>query len=98
MKIAASIILFLILAPDLQSQSGKRLVILHTNDLYSRLTGYAPESSCTPLSLNDDSTTGGFARIAGIINAEKDKSKGSALVLVAGDFLCERFYTANVNQ
>jgi 5'-nucleotidase / UDP-sugar diphosphatase len=86
MKKTISVILLLILALNLHSQVGKRLVILHTNDLHSRLTGYAPESSYTPLSVNDDSTTGGFARISGIIKDEKGKSKGSILVLDAGDF------------
>jgi 5'-nucleotidase len=86
MKKALSIILLLILASTLEGQQVRRLVILHTNDLHSRLTGYAPESAYTPLSCGDDSTSGGFARIAGIIKAEKDKSAGSLLVLDAGDF------------
>jgi 5'-nucleotidase len=80
------IILLLILALNLQGQQTRRLVILHTNDLHSRLTGYAPESAYTPLSCGDDNTTGGFARIAGIIKAERGKSEGSLLVLDAGDF------------
>ena len=86
MKKVASVILLLFLSHSLHSQPAKRLVILHTNDLHSRLTGYAPESAYTPLSQGDDNTTGGFSRIAGIIKAEKDKSMGSMLVLDAGDF------------
>ena len=86
MKKAPSVILFLILAMNLHSQPVRKLVIMHTNDLHSRLTGYAPESACTPLSAGDDSTTGGFARIAGIIKSEKVKNAGSLLVLDDGDF------------
>jgi 5'-nucleotidase / UDP-sugar diphosphatase len=86
MKKAPAIILLLILVSTLEGQQTRRLVILHTNDLHSRLTGYAPESAYTPLSCGDDSTTGGFARIAGIIKAERDKSGTSLLVLDAGDF------------
>jgi 5'-nucleotidase / UDP-sugar diphosphatase len=86
MKKTVSILLFLVLVLQSEAQTGKRIIILHTNDLHSRLTGYAPESEYTPLRLNDDNTTGGFARIAGIINAEKESHKGAMLVLDAGDF------------
>jgi 5'-nucleotidase len=51
------------------------------------VTGYAPESSYTPLTVNDDETRGGFARIASIISSEKKKNNGTTLVLDAGDFL-----------
>ena len=71
----------------MQGQSEKRIIILHTNDLHSRLTGYAPESAYTPLTVNDDKTSGGFARIAGIIKAEKQNNKGATLVVDAGDFM-----------
>ncbi len=69
MKKTVTILLFLMLVLHSQGQTGKRIIILHTNDLHSRLTGYAPESEYTPLSLNDDNTVGGFARIAGIIRS-----------------------------
>jgi len=65
----------------------KELVIIHTNDLHSRLAGYAPESDYTPLSTGDDNTIGGFARIAHIIKQEKERVPGTVLVLDAGDFL-----------
>ena len=50
------------------------------------LTGYAPELAYSPLTVNDDNTVGGFARIATIIKNEKN-SDGITLVLDAGDFL-----------
>jgi 5'-nucleotidase len=65
----------------------KELVIIHTNDMHSRLAGFAPESEYTPLTTGDDNTIGGFARIARIIKQEKDRAPESVLVLDAGDFL-----------
>jgi 5'-nucleotidase / UDP-sugar diphosphatase len=72
---------------SLNGQKETKITILHTNDLHSRLRGYAPESEYSPLTLNDDKTVGGFARIASIIKAEKENSKGITLVLDAGDFM-----------
>ncbi|MFO7621918.1 MAG: bifunctional UDP-sugar hydrolase/5'-nucleotidase [Bacteroidales bacterium] len=77
----------LLISATLFSQSGKKLVILHTNDLHSRLTGYAPESAYTPLTINDDRTVGGFARIASVIKEEKAKNEGITIVVDGGDFL-----------
>jgi len=69
------------------AQTGKKITILHTNDLHSRLIGYAPESEYSPLKVNDDKTLGGFARIATIIRKEKEGNEGTTLVLDAGDFM-----------
>jgi 5'-nucleotidase/UDP-sugar diphosphatase len=71
----------------LNAQNEKEITILHTNDLHSHLIGFAPESAYSPLAVNNDSTVGGFARIAAIIEAEKEKNKGTTLVVDAGDFL-----------
>jgi 5'-nucleotidase / UDP-sugar diphosphatase len=65
----------------------KSLVILHTNDLHSRLRGYAPELQYTSLTTGDDSTIGGFSRIATVISRERERSGDNLLVLDAGDFL-----------
>ena len=70
----------------LSAQSEKKIVILHTNDLHSHLTGFAPESAYTPLKVNDDKTVGGFARVATIIQNEKERNEGITLVVDAGDF------------
>ena len=69
------------------AQTEKKITILHTNDLHSRITGYAPESAYSPLIVNDDKTVGGFARIASIFKDEKEKNSGTTLVLDGGDFL-----------
>jgi 5'-nucleotidase / UDP-sugar diphosphatase len=80
------LIWFAIVIP-LTGQTEKKITILHTNDLHSHIVGFSPESSYSPLTLNNDKTIGGFARIASIINNEKIKNTGTTLVIDAGDFL-----------
>ncbi|MBN2805660.1 MAG: bifunctional metallophosphatase/5'-nucleotidase [Prolixibacteraceae bacterium] len=63
------------------------LVILHTNDMHSHLNGFSPEAEYTPLIKDNDPTRGGFARIAGYIAAEKEKTGDHILVVDGGDFL-----------
>ncbi|MFA9393063.1 MAG: bifunctional UDP-sugar hydrolase/5'-nucleotidase [Prolixibacteraceae bacterium] len=65
---------------------GQSLVILHTNDMHSHLNGFSPEAEYTPLIDDEDPTAGGFSRIAGLIQSEKEKYGESLLVLDAGDF------------
>lgn len=72
---------------SVSAQTSKKIVILHTNDMHSRLTGFGPEKYYTPLSLNDDKTTGGFARIASIMKEERENNEGIVLTVDAGDFL-----------
>ena len=87
---------FLLLIPfqhsNLHAQQTRKLVILHTNDMHSRLEGYAPTSEYTPYTANDDKTVGGFSRMAAIINKEKNDRPGEVLLLDAGDFLMGTFY------
>jgi len=73
---------------QVKGQTEKRITILHTNDMHSHLVGFAPESAYSPLTINDDKTVGGFARIASIIRSEKENNiNGSTIVVDAGDFL-----------
>lgn len=72
---------------SLSAQYEKKITILHTNDLHAHLEGFAPESDYSPLTVNNDKTVGGFARIATIIKREKESSEGTTLVVDAGDFL-----------
>jgi 5'-nucleotidase / UDP-sugar diphosphatase len=89
------ILLLIALAISVQSLTGQRLTILHTNDMHSRLWGYSPESEYTPLTISDDQTKGGFARIASIISEYRNKQAESLLVVDAGDFLMGTiFHTA----
>lgn len=78
---------------DTLATESAELVILHTNDLHSKLIGSAPESRYSPLSINDDETIGGFARIAAVICQEK-ATDPEALVLDAGDFLMGSLFHA----
>lgn len=70
-----------------QFASAQDIVILHTNDLHSRLNGFSPESEYTPLSTNDDPTQGGFSRIASVIQRERAANPDKVLTVDAGDFL-----------
>jgi 5'-nucleotidase/UDP-sugar diphosphatase len=68
-------------------QESKTLTIIHTNDLQSRLLGFAPNREYTPFTLGDDQTIGGIARVATIIKALKQKSPETTLVIDGGDVL-----------
>ena len=66
----------------------KTFTILHTNDMHSAFIGLGPASDYTPLTLNDDKTRGGYARLAALIAKRKEarKGQGPVLVLDAGDY------------
>jgi 5'-nucleotidase / UDP-sugar diphosphatase len=67
---------------------SQEIILLHTNDLHSKLNGYSPELEYTPFKQDNDMTMGGFARIAGIIEKEKsDNPDDIVLAIDAGDFL-----------
>jgi 5'-nucleotidase/UDP-sugar diphosphatase len=62
--------------------------ILHTNDMHSNFIGMGPAADYTPFTLNDDTTRGGYARLAALVAKRKEASKaqGPVLVLDAGDY------------
>jgi len=66
----------------------KLFTVLHTNDMHSNLMGRGPSSEYTPLTLGDDSTIGGFARLSTLIRQRRDArlDLGPVLVLDAGDY------------
>ncbi len=89
-------ILFLLLVGfsfTLQAQSTK-LVIMHTNDMHSKLIGFGPESDYSPLIINNDSTLGGFARLSAVINEKRNANPNNFLLLDAGDFLMGSIFHA----
>jgi 5'-nucleotidase / UDP-sugar diphosphatase len=94
-KVFSVFLLSAIVALPVHSQQGssKKLIILHTNDLHSRLNGFSPESDYTPSSVNDDHTRGGFARIGTLIREQKKINGDEVLVLDDGDFLMGTFFT-----
>jgi len=81
---AVSLALAVIAVPGM---AVKRLTLLHTNDLHSHLLGAAPNLAYSPATLNDDTTRGGFARIASVIRDVRQNSPHPVLVVDAGDFM-----------
>ena len=49
----------------------KTFTILHTNDMHSSFIGMGPAADYTPFTLNDDTTGGGYARLAGLVATRK---------------------------
>jgi len=66
----------------------KTFTILHTNDMHSSFIGMGPAADYTPFKLNDDTTRGGYARLAALIakRTEERQGQGPVLVLDAGDY------------
>ncbi|MCM3900769.1 MAG: metallophosphoesterase, partial [Pyrinomonadaceae bacterium] len=66
----------------------KSFTILHTNDMHSSFIGMGPAADYTPFTLNDDNTSGGYARLGGLIARRREalKDRGPVLVLDAGDY------------
>ena len=59
----------------------KTFTILHTNDMHSNFIGMGPASDYTPFTLNDDTTRGGYARLASLIAKRKEARKEQGPVL-----------------
>jgi 5'-nucleotidase len=83
-----------------QTKRKKTFTILHMNDLHSNLVGMAPVSDYSPLTLNDDNTRGGFARLATKIGERKaaTETRGPVLVLDAGDFTMGTAFAAATRE
>jgi len=71
-----------------ENNMKKTFTILHTNDMHSSFIGMGPAVDYTPFTLNDDTTRGGYARLAGLIAMRKEsrKGQGPVLVLDGGDY------------
>ncbi len=80
-------IMSLKIAPAIAA-SRKTFTILHTNDMHSAFIGMGPAADYTPETLNDDTTRGGYARLAGLIASRQAArgNEGPVLVLDAGDY------------
>ena len=78
----------------------KTFTILHTNDMHASFIGMGPASDYTPFTLNDDTTRGGYARLAGLIAKLKEarKDKGPLLVLDAGDYSMGTAFSAATRE
>jgi 5'-nucleotidase/UDP-sugar diphosphatase len=71
-----------------EKRMKKTFTILHTNDLHSNFIGMGPATDYTPFTLNDDTTRGGYARLATLIAMRRAarENQGPVLLLDAGDF------------
>jgi len=78
----------------------KTFTILHTNDMHSAFIGMGPAADYTPFKLNDDTTRGGFARLATLIAKRKEvrKDQGPVLVLDAGDYSMGTAFGAAIRE
>ena len=78
----------------------KTFTILHTNDMHASFIGMGPASDYTPFTLNNDTTRGGYARLAGLIAKRKDarKGQGPVLVLDAGDYSMGTAFSAATRE
>ncbi len=83
-----------------RTKGKKTFTVLHMNDLHSNFIGMAPSSDYTPFTLNDDSTRGGFARLATKIRERKAaiESLGAVLVLDAGDYTMGTAFAAATRE
>lgn len=94
MKINKFIIAILTIGFSFQMQAQvKEITILHTNDMHAHLEGGSPAIAYSPEVINNDQTTGGFARVAGIIDDVKASSP-NVFVFDAGDFLMGTLFQA----
>jgi 5'-nucleotidase len=79
---------------------AKTFTILHTNDMHASFIGMGPSADYTPFALNDDTTRGGYARLAALIT-ERGKAlrgRGPVLVLDAGDYSMGTAFSAATRE
>jgi 5'-nucleotidase len=68
--------------------------------MHASFIGMGPASDYTPFTLNDDTTRGGYARLAGLIAKRKEarKAQGPVLVLDAGDYSMGTAFSAATRE
>ena len=86
LRLFCLIIILVGMVPE-PGNADQAITIVHTNDLHSHLLGFSPNIDYTPLTTGDDSTVGGWARIATVISDVRRARTNPVLVLDAGDFL-----------
>ena len=65
---------------------SQTITLLHTNDLHSHLMPHAPELDYIPDRTHADDTIGGFARIATVLEAERESRTNPVFTVDSGDF------------
>ena len=68
--------------------------------MHASFIGMGPASDYTPFTLNNDTTRGGYARLAGLIAKRKEarKGQGPVLVLDAGDYSMGTAFSAATRE
>ncbi len=78
------------------------LTVLHTSDMHNHASGYSRYPDYTPLDTTDgDLVTGGYSRIAGLINeirAARDASDIPVLVFDSGDYFMGSIYDMTLDD
>jgi 5'-nucleotidase len=84
MKLHLAIGALLLAAP---AWATERATVLHTNDWQSYLTGVGPDGAFTPGTTGDDTTVGGVARLATLVDTlrQKRSAEGPVFLLDGGD-------------
>jgi len=79
---------------------AKTFTILHTNDMHASFIGMGPSADYPPFTLNDDTTRGGYARLASLIAQRRAarKDQGPVLVLDAGDYSMGTAFSAATRE
>jgi len=79
---------------------ARSFTILHTNDMHASFIGMGPSADYTPFTLNDDTTRGGYARLASLIaqRTAARKDEGPVLVLDAGDYSMGTAFSAATRE
>ena len=79
---------------------AKTFTILHTNDMHASFIGMGPSADYTPFAPNDDTTRGGYARLASLIaqRSAARKGEGPVLVLDAGDYSMGTAFSAATRE
>ncbi len=73
---------------------ARPLTIIHTADLHSHMSGSGPEVEYSPFSINDDSTLGGFSRIASRAAKIRNNSAAPVFMFDSGDFSTGTLYSS----
>jgi 5'-nucleotidase len=92
-----------VLWPEEFARAGegtKTFTILHTNDMHASFIGMGPAADYSPFVLGDDTTRGGYARLAGLIARRREarKGQGPVLVLDAGDYSMGTAFSAATRE
>ncbi len=86
MRRFAVVLAIILLTPVCAFASEKTITLLHTNDLHSHLMPFAPEIDYVPEQTGVDATVGGWARIATVLERERERRDNPVFTVDAGDF------------